>query len=152
MTTQNAGEKEQGMSEVYTIKWDGMAFAMMLGGEEVDKHFDSLHADVACEAANLAHAHATDAAARRVRELEDREGILLEALEACRVNDRSVAYEYGEKRKLDEAAPPKGKRWNTPFEISRDAIGEWAKVVFGTVGVQSLRQALAGKERSDGGE
>lgn len=59
------------MSEVYTIKRDGMAFAMMRGGEEVDKHFDSLHADVACEAANYAHAHATAAAARRVRELEE---------------------------------------------------------------------------------
>ena len=136
------------MSEVY--KQIGMC--VFQGESMVFEAARLIDARTVCKAMNLAHAHATAAAARRVRELEDREGILLEALEACRTNDRSVVYEYGEKRKLDEAAPPKGKRWNTPFEISRDAIGEWAKVVFGTVGVQSLKQALAGKERSDGAE
>jgi len=65
---------------------------------------------------------------------------LLNSLEAVRLNDRSQPYEYGEKRRLDEATPGVGQRWSTPFEISRDAIRAHAESVFGKPGVQSKKQ------------
>ena len=78
MTTQNAGEKEQGMSEgPYKVGYQ-RGYHTVIDGSGVIVYSDDTSGGVNmfADAANYAHAHATDAAARRVRELE---GLLRES-------------------------------------------------------------------------
>ncbi len=116
MTTKNAGEKEQGMSEgPYKVGYQ-RGYHTVIDGSGVIVYSDDTSGGVNmfADAANYAHAHATDAAARRVRELE-------EALEWI----------------LSVPARPMSAR------IRADTTEEMCRIA---------KEALAGKERSDGAE
>ena len=84
MTTKNAGEKEQGMSEgPYKVGYQ-RGYHTVIDGSGVIVYSDDTSGGVNmfADAANYAHAHATDAAARRVRELEEALAAMVRAFES----------------------------------------------------------------------
>lgn len=61
--------------------------------------------------------------ARDVCEHLEREIVHLKnVLEACRKNDGTARYEYGEPRCLDAKRPGPGERWATPYELAKAVL------------------------------
>lgn len=138
MTTKNAGEKEQGMSEgPYKAELvDGIWRCV---GPQSWWHCgdcrDSYDSELTAKRMNLAHAHATDAAARRVRELE----------EALRVASTMCVKCFGRGTYSTGCPCIDDPRWEPDYHNcgAYDAECDDSTCV-------KVRAALAGKERSDG--
>jgi hypothetical protein len=127
MTTQNAGEKEQGMSEgPYKVGYQ-RGYHTVIDGSGVIVYSDDTSGGVNmfADAANYAHSHATDAAARRVRELE-------------------------EERDVYKNECAKARAILGPFGTLRDGIIQEDGLMYEDA--RRASDAIAGKERSDGAE
>jgi len=129
------------MSEVYTAELqEHGTFALTRNGTPVEgltHYMAGILARRAADAANLAHAHATDAAARRVRELE----------EALKVASTMCVKCFGRGTYSTGCPCVDDPRWEPDYHNcgAYDAECDDSTCV-------KVRAALAGKERSDGAE